>query len=116
MKRYALVVACVVAGVMTVSVLAADAEKGKGEGKGKGAEGKGRFEMVSFQKMDANADGKVTLEEYTAAMAEMLKERFNRADLNADGGLSEDELNKSREAFRGRGPRGGEAKGKGKGE
>lgn len=111
MKVYATVIACLAAGLVVGSVLAEDAAKGAEEAKAPEGKGKHRLPMPTFQKMDANADGKVTLEEYQAAVAEVMKERFKTADANGDGALSEEELTKARRAGRGRaqhGPQGGE--------
>jgi len=49
-------------------------------------------DAMSFQTMDADKDGKVTLEEYRAAMAATAKLRFDATDTNKDGKLTEDEL------------------------
>jgi hypothetical protein len=44
--------------------------------------------------LDANQDGSVTLDEFTAGLNEMHKERFTHMDANADGVLSAEELAK----------------------
>lgn len=49
-----------------------------------------------FANMDANRDGKVTLEEYQAAMAELAKMRFEAMDANKDGAVTEEEMRASR--------------------
>jgi hypothetical protein len=70
-----------------------------------GAQGVSAFaamrEAMSFEKMDANKDGKVTSEEYLAASAEVARARFKMIDTNNDGALSKEELDKSRESRRG---------------
>jgi len=48
----------------------------------------------SPEDMDANNDGNVTLDEYTAAWDKVIKERFKKMDANADGQLSKEELAK----------------------
>lgn len=42
-------------------------------------------------KLDTNGDGKVDLAEAQAAMPDFTQEKFNRADANRDGQLSDDE-------------------------
>jgi hypothetical protein len=68
-----------------------------------------RVGMPSFKDMDKDGDGKVTLEEYKAAMAKVSEERFKTIDANGDGSVTEEEMNKSRERFGQRGARGGDA-------
>lgn len=53
-------------------------------------------DAMSFQAMDINKDGKVTMEEYQAAMAAVAKQRFESMDANKDGVLSEAEMNAGR--------------------
>ena len=55
---------------------------------------------VPFEKMDANGDGKVTVEEYVASHADAIKERFNALDANGDGVLTKDEAGNLRGANR----------------
>ena len=54
----------------------------------------------SFEKMDANGDGKVTQDEYLAAQTELLKQRFAAMDANGDGVVTKDEMEKARPALR----------------
>ncbi len=44
-----------------------------------------------FKLFDANADGKVTEEEYINAVMEQVKSTFSRMDLNGDGVVTRDE-------------------------
>lgn len=62
----------------------------------------------TFKALDANADGKVSLEEYSAKAkdAEKAKVRFEKLDANKDGSLTLEEFSAG----------GGEGKGKGKGK
>ena len=45
-----------------------------------------------FEAMDANKDGKVTADEFTAQGAEFAKKRFAAIDANSDGKITEDEF------------------------
>ena len=65
--------------------LAATAEAREGE---RGA----RMEMPTFEQLDLNSDGGVTLQEVEAAMATLAQTRFDEADTNGDGGLSVEEM------------------------
>lgn len=47
--------------------------------------------MLTFEQMDANRDGKVTLEEFKAAQAKMAQDRFKRLDGDDNGAVSQDE-------------------------
>jgi hypothetical protein len=71
-------------------------------------------EAMSFENMDADKDGKVTLEEFKAAQAKLQELRFRQMDADGDGKLTKEEVDKSREGFgRGgmqRGGRGGGGK------
>ena len=75
----------------------------------------GMFQDVTFESMDANKDGKVTQDEYVAAMqaamADGLKRRFEAMDTDKNGSLSKDELQKARESMMMRGPRGSRPEG-----
>lgn len=46
----------------------------------------------SFEQLDANSDGKVTLEELQGFAQTQMQERFATVDANGDGQLSKDEL------------------------
>lgn len=68
--------------------------EGKGEGKGKG-KGGGRNRMSPadmFKQADANADGKLTLEEVPERMRQFIK--MEEADANKSGGLEQAEFTK----------------------
>jgi len=71
-----------------------------------GGERGAMMEQMSFEKMDADGDGKVTFEEFKAAMEPMMKRRFDQMDENKDGVLTKEELQKARDNMRG-GPGGG---------
>jgi hypothetical protein len=47
---------------------------------------------MDYAKVDANADGSVSMEEATAAGWERTEEQFKAADADASGGLSADEF------------------------
>lgn len=51
-----------------------------------------RMDLPSFEQLDINADGGVTLEEIQAAMQAHAAARFAETDTNGDGGLSADEM------------------------
>ncbi len=60
----------------------------------------------SPDQLDANHDGKITNEEYTAAWDKFIQEQFKKLDTNSDGSLSKKELEKTDSAEHG--PRGGD--------
>ena len=66
----------------------------------------GPMAELSFDKMDAKGDGKVTLDEFQAAFAVMLKDRFTAMDTNGDGVLSKEEVEAARAAHRPQGQHG----------
>ena len=47
---------------------------------------------ADFAKVDANGDGRVTIEELSEAMPEVSEEKFKVADANKDGALSPEEF------------------------
>lgn len=51
-----------------------------------------RADMPTFEQLDANADGSITLAEVEAARTAGAGERFAATDTNGDGALSADEL------------------------
>ncbi|MCX7590689.1 MAG: EF-hand domain-containing protein [Kiritimatiellae bacterium] len=66
-----------------------------------GAPGFGAMrDAMTFEKMDADKDGKVTLDEYLAAWTEVGKARFKTIDANGDGVVTKEEMDKAREGFR----------------
>lgn len=66
----------------------------------RGMDGAGKIgARMSFEQLDADSDGKLTLEEFQAPM----KERMARIDTNGDGALSEEELQAARDARMGPG-------------
>jgi hypothetical protein len=100
----------VVAGLAAVALCAGMAVQCLAQDAGKPPAGgvpppRGGPPELSFEKMDANGDGKVTFEEYQAAMTEMMKARFKSMDKDGDGALSKEELQKGRDF---RGPRRGD--------
>ncbi len=50
---------------------------------------------ADFMKVDANADGNVTMEEATAAGWTWTEDQFKAADADASGGLNADEFAKA---------------------
>jgi nitric oxide reductase activation protein len=85
------------------------AEDGEGEQKRKerpkqerrkgGRSGKDRGERMKAA--DKDQDGKITLEEFTAAHLERIKTMFERMDVNKDGVLSEEDRKAAREGREG---------------
>ena len=75
-----LLVAAIAAGM----TLAATAEARDGRG--------AAFDMPTFEELDANADGGITMDEIEAAMAARAAERFAEADTDGDGALSAEEM------------------------
>lgn len=67
----------------------------------------GRMQPPKPEAFDANQDGKVTKEEFTAAWGTTLKEHFKSLDKDADGSLAKEEL----PVPPGRGPRPGGGEG-----
>jgi Ca2+-binding EF-hand superfamily protein len=60
-----------------------------------GAEGQNPFEKAMeerFTAMDANKDGKIDYDEYSAGYQKSIKSSFERRDQNGDGALSKDEF------------------------
>ncbi len=87
----------VAAGVMTCGACGAYAQAGAAPAAATNVPARvGMRDAMAFQKMDANKDGKVTLEEYQAAMAATAKLRFEAIDTNKDGVLTEAELDAGR--------------------
>lgn len=52
--------------------------------------------VVGFDKMDANGDGNLTLQEYQKAMAKMARRRFAAMDADGDGTVTRMEMRKAR--------------------
>lgn len=72
------------------------------EGKGKGEKGEKKAKRT-FEAVDTNKDGKVSLEEFTtgAKDAEKAKERFGKKDKDSDGFLSKEEYAKGKKGKKG---------------
>src|SRR5205823_12769641 len=104
----------VLAGVLALSIVVASVQGGDDKpagGKGPGGKGKGKggtTAEAAFKRMDANGDGKVTLEEFKKAAEsrpqgklkdnpEMAAKIFERMDANGDGFVTLDEFKKFRE-------------------
>src|SRR5262245_15171690 len=103
-----LVLAVVVASVLVGTAAADDAKPGKGEGKGK------RDGAALFKRLDANNDGKITLDEFKKLgeraqgkvkdRPELGERLFKRLDANNDGAISPEEAKKLGEGLKGRKP------------
>ena len=66
----------------------ADERDERGDGRGPGRDGHGRHHKGPAERADANADGTVTLSEFSASGAEV----FAKADVNKDGAVTVTEL------------------------
>jgi Ca2+-binding EF-hand superfamily protein len=53
--------------------------------------GMGSMAQKRFEEMDANQDGKISLEEQLASCQKRCKDRFNRIDTNDDGFIDKEE-------------------------
>ncbi len=53
---------------------------------------------MASEAMDANGDGAVSAEEFSAAHPEAAEGTFEQIDANGDGALAEDEIGAAREA------------------
>jgi hypothetical protein len=100
-------VACVAIGVLACGALSVRAQEAPVPAS---TNAPGRF-FMSFHDMDANKDGKVTLDEYQAAMAASAKRRFEAMDTNKDGSVTEQEMNAARGGHRRPGAPGGPGRG-----
>lgn len=67
--------------------------------------------MPRPEELDANQDGNVTWDEYSAAWNKVIEKQFKRLDANGDGVLSKEELAKGYGPGHGPGP-GGNAHGR----
>ena len=113
-------VVTVLIGLLAVSVLAQEGGAGAPAGQqAPPAPGGAAFaamrDAMTFEKLDADKDGKVTLDEYLAAWAEVGKARFKAVDANGDGVVTKEEMEKARETMRARFGAGGGAAGQGQG-
>ena len=99
MKSYRWILASIVAlgGVVY-------AEPGGGQGQGPGGKG-GDHRPPSFEEMDTNNDGTVSLGEFVESHQKSLEKRFRNIDSNNDGQLSQGELDQARERMEKRRPR-----------
>ena len=66
----------------------------------------GAMAALSFEKMDAKGDGKVTTDEFQAVWATLLTARFAAMDTNGDGVLTKEEVEAARAAHRPHGQHG----------
>lgn len=57
-----------------------------------------RMELPTFEQLDLNGDGGLTIPEVQAAMQAQAAARFAQADTNGDGGLSADEMSAQADA------------------
>ncbi len=111
MKKYSLLLAL----IASAGLVAAEDAPAKREGKKAPQD-----PAEAFKKMDKNADGKVSQEEFLAVKRwqdkqDQGKEVFAKADTDKDGNLTVEEF-KAHVAKRGAKGPGGEGKGKGKGK
>jgi len=86
MKRTTLIAAASLIAIAATSVIATAHDRGNGE-RGGPRDGRGG-PVVMFEKLDANGDGSITMEEVQGAGAA----RFAEADANGDGQLSAEEM------------------------
>jgi hypothetical protein len=56
----------------------------------------------SFEDMDTNKDGNLTLDEFVSAATTRATERFNKLDANHDGVVSQDEIQAAKERWKAR--------------
>jgi Ca2+-binding EF-hand superfamily protein len=62
----------------------------------------GRRPTMSFKDLDANGDGRLTAEEFSAEQNQLIERRFGRLDRNNDKVLSPEEFEAARTAFENR--------------
>lgn len=77
--------------LVATGLCAVQAEDAKPPRKPEGAGDRG-----GFGSMDQNGDGKITVDEMTAGMAERIKMRFTRIDKDADGKVTQAEFDAGR--------------------
>ncbi len=109
MRTHLLLTGCTALAASMMVLTPAHAQGGPGGGYGPPpggpGHGPGRF-GPSPEQFDANQDGKITNEEYTAAWDKVIPEQFKRLDANSDGSLSKEEMEKAHGP--GHGPGGGD--------
>jgi len=58
------------------------------------------YHRPTFQELDKNGDGVLTLDEVTTAATARATERFNKLDANHDGQVTQQEIDAARQAHR----------------
>ena len=90
--------------IAAMSACAALAQEGAPKGPPPGGDGAGRLGEY-MKRADANSDGKISKEEFTAASQKESEERFSKADANSDGFVDDKEISdiaaRMREAHKG---------------
>jgi len=76
---------------LALTALPAVADCGHGHGKG-----------MSFEDLETDKSGTLTLDEFTAAAQARATERFNRLDTNKDGVVTPDEMQAAKERWKAR--------------
>jgi len=89
-------IVCLAAGV----AIAQQGDRPRGPG-GPGEDGGGAGRMADFlKKADANADGKISKEEFVSASTKEAEERFSMIDVNGDGSADTAEINQGGQRMR----------------
>ena len=87
---------------VALAVGTASAQKGGGNRRDKPSQNSKPFS--TFDDMDANHDGKITLDEFKAVQEKIAQQRFAHIDANGDGAVSREEFDNARKLFSAHGP------------